>query len=59
MKMYDKAQTPYQRILTHPKILETTKETLTRLFESLDPFALRKEVDELVGEIQKRSRWHL
>lgn len=58
-KMYDTAQTPYERVLAHPKTPEKTKETLTRLFETLDPFKLRKEVDDLVREIQKRGRWHL
>ena len=28
-------------------------------FETLDPFKLREEVDVLVREIQKRSKWHL
>lgn len=58
-KVYDIAQTPYQRVLAHPKTPKETKETLTRLFETLDPFALRKEIDVLVHEIQKRGRWYL
>lgn len=58
-KIYDAAQTPYERVLAHPKTSRETKETLTRLFETLDPFALRKEVDELVTKIQKLSKWHL
>lgn len=58
-KVYDVAQTPYERVLAHQKTPEKTKETLTRLFETLDPFTLRKEIDALVHEIQKRGRWHL
>lgn len=58
-KVYDTAKTPYERVLAHPKTPEETKETLTRLFETLDPFTLRKEVSYLVHEIQKRGRWHL
>ena len=58
-KIYDIAQTPYERVLAHPKTSTETKETLTRLFETLDPFKLRKEIDHLVAEIQKRGRWHL
>jgi hypothetical protein len=58
-KVYDTAKTPYERILAHPKIHAGTKETLTQLFETLDPFALRKEVDDVVRKIQKLSRWHL
>ena len=56
--MYDVAQTPYERVLAHSKTPLKTKETLTRLFETLDPFNLRKEIDDLVREIQKRGRWH-
>jgi hypothetical protein len=58
-KVYDIAKTPYERVIAHPKILDKTKETLTRLFESLDPFTLRKEIDDLVRKIQKLSKWHL
>lgn len=58
-KVYDVAQTPYERVLAHPKTSRKTKEILTHLFEKLDPFTLRKEVDALVWEIQKRGRWHL
>ena len=58
-KVYDVAQTPYERVLAHPKVPKETKEALTRLFETLDPFKLRKEIDALVREIQKRGRWHL
>jgi len=57
-KVYDVAQTPYERVLAHPKIQETTKKTLMFLFESLDPFKLRKEIDDIVRKIQKLSKWH-
>jgi len=58
-KIYDIAKTPYERILAHPKISDAAKEKLTQLFETLDPFKLRKEIDALVTKIQKQSRWHL
>jgi hypothetical protein len=58
-KVYDVAQTPYERVLAHPKTSAQTKETLTRLFKTLDPFKLRKDIDALVHEIQKRGKWHL
>lgn len=56
-KRYDMAKTPHERALAHPAVSKETKETLTRLFEDLDPFKLRKEIDVLVREIQKRGRW--
>src|SRR3989344_5566416 len=58
-KIYDTAKTPFERVVAHSRIPETTKETLTRLFESLDPFQLRKEVNDLVRKIQKLTKWHL
>ena len=58
-KVYDVAKTPCERVLAHPKILPTTKEKLAFLFETLDPFKLRKEIDDLVRKIQKLAKWHL
>lgn len=59
VKKYDIAKTPYERVMLHEKTTQETKDTLTSLFNSLDPFLLRKEIDTLVREIQKRGRWHL
>lgn len=58
-KVYDTAKTPYERVLLHPSVPQENKEKLTVLFESLDPFKLRKEIDVLVREIQKLARWHM
>ena len=58
-KYYDIAQTPYERVVAHPAISKEKKEELKTLFESLDPFQLRKEIDDLVREIQRRGRWHM
>ena len=58
-KIYDVAKTPCERVLAHPNTSEETKKKLTLLFETLDPFKLRKEIDTLVREIQKLARWHL
>lgn len=58
-KRYDIAKTPYERVRDHPVVTKKSKEELECLFNSLDPFKLRKEIDSLVREIQKRGRWHL
>lgn len=58
-KVYDVAKTPYERVLAHHDTPRKTKDALTNLFESLDPFKLRKEIDILVMKIQKQSRWHV
>jgi hypothetical protein len=59
IKKYDIAKTPYERVMLHPKTTQKTRDTLTTLFNSLDPFLLRKEIDTLVREIQRRGRWHV
>jgi hypothetical protein len=33
-KIYDTAKTPYERVLAHPKIPDTTKDNLTTIFEN-------------------------
>lgn len=58
-KIYDIAQTPYDRVLAHPKISQKKKEEHQLLFDTLDPFKLRKEIDDLVRKIQRLSKWHL
>lgn len=58
-KVYDRAKTPYERVLAHPNISKDAKDKLTEIFEKLDPFFLRSEIDRLVFKIQKLSKWHL
>ena len=59
VKKYDVAKTPYERVILHLKTTQETRDELMILFDSLDPFLLRKEIDILVREIQKRGRWHM
>ena len=58
-KTDDIALTPYGRIMLHTKIPKKTKEMLTHLFNNLDPFALKQEIDVLIKKIQKDSKYHL
>ena len=58
-KIYDTAKTPCERVQAHSKIPQETKEKLQFLFQTLDPFKLREEIDNLVKEIQKLAKWHL
>lgn len=56
-RKYDKAQTPYQRVLTHPDIPEETKDKLKKEHEKLNPLVLKKEIERLrtkIFDIQKR-----
>jgi hypothetical protein len=45
-KKYDQAQTPYQRVLASQHASPTHKEQLSQLFLTLNPFALRRQLEE-------------
>ncbi len=45
-KRYDRAQTPSQRVLASPQVSEEVKRDLRVQFESLNPVALRRELDQ-------------
>ena len=47
-KRYDRAQTPYQRLLAHPGVLdEIDAELLAKQFRTINPAAARREVADL------------
>ncbi len=50
-KKYETPQTPYQRLLTSSHIPIETKEALKYLHESLDPFALKEQIDKQLKTI--------
>ncbi|HWA52512.1 MAG TPA: hypothetical protein VG895_05715 [Patescibacteria group bacterium] len=54
-KKYDSPQTPYQRVLQEPSILQEQKEKLTMVYQSLDPFSLRKSIKIKLNQILKFS----
>jgi hypothetical protein len=56
IRRLDKPQTPYRRVLALKDIDTRTKERLTKLFYTLDPFKLRREVTELVDELYRTCR---
>ena len=45
-KCYDKPKTPYQRLMMSDHISQEKKEQLKNTFESLNPFKLRKAIEE-------------
>ena len=53
VKRYDKPKTPYQRILESPDISEKTKQTLREMEQTLNPFELRKALEEKLKKIFK------
>ncbi len=53
MKRYDKPKTPYQRVLESPHVPEQTKQALRKLEKTLNPFELRKAMEEKLKKIFK------
>lgn len=53
IKTYDKAATPYQRIMDSPDIPIVTKARLTDLYVKLNPVVLRNSIDQKVAKLWK------
>lgn len=56
IKLYDTAQTPYQRVLSSEVIPITVKANLANAYIRLNPVQLRKEIDAKVAQLWKLSR---
>jgi transposase InsO family protein len=50
-KKYDKARTPYGRVLTSRAISKEVKRVLRRDYKELNPVALGRQIDRLVGRL--------
>jgi hypothetical protein len=57
-RTYEKAKTPYQRVLAHPKIEEKVKEKLRIEHEKLNPAVLLKEIERLRHTLYDVQRKH-
>lgn len=53
VKRYDKPKTPYQRVLESPEVSAETKRALREQFKTLNPFVLRKALEEKLKKIFK------
>jgi len=51
IKRYDNPKTPYQRVMDSPDISPSKKQELTILFQSLNPFQLRKAMEDKLKKI--------
>lgn len=45
-RKYDKARTPYQRLLESPEISENKKQELKNIYHSLNPAELKRQIDK-------------
>lgn len=57
-KIYDRAKTPYQRLMESGQISEEQKMKLRELYLSLNPVQLKKSIDEKVKIIRKLGGRH-
>jgi Integrase core domain len=53
-KRYDKAKTPYQRVLDAPEVADEAKERLRQLYSSLNPAELLRQI-----QVQQTALWKL
>ncbi|MFA7685117.1 MAG: hypothetical protein WCX84_09960, partial [Syntrophales bacterium] len=51
IKHHDLPKTPYQRIIESPYIPQQTKTDMTNYLENLNPFLLRKTIEEKLKKI--------
>ena len=47
-RVYDKPKTPYQRVIESKDIPEKIKQQLTKQYEQLNPFALKRAIDKKI-----------
>ena len=52
-RKYDKAKTPYQRILESENITEKKKEELIKIYESLNPAEIKRSLDKKIDILYK------
>lgn len=52
-RKYDKAKTPYQRIMEDPDISKETKQELSCIYESLNPAELKRAIDKKLDNLYK------
>lgn len=55
IKKYDKAKTPYQRVLESPYVPEDKKEALRRQYETLNPAELHRQIQRLQNLLYKTA----
>lgn len=56
-KKYDTAQTPYQRLLTHPEALDDIDaRMLAKRYQATNPVQLRREVTDLQGDLLNKVK---
>jgi hypothetical protein len=52
-RIYDKAKTPYQRLMDSPKVSQTKKQELQTIYLSLNPAELKRQIDKKLDMLYK------
>ena len=55
-KRYDRAQTPYQRLLAAGVLDEAQRQSLAELYHGLNPVTLRAQIDETLNVLWKLAQ---
>lgn len=55
-RRYDTPRTPYRRLMASPWVPAETKQELTRVYEGLNPVALRREITSLQGRLLRLAK---
>lgn len=53
LKHYDRARTPYQRVLDSPDVSESRKQQLRKQYKHLNPAQLRRQMNRILGELER------
>jgi hypothetical protein len=56
VKRHDTPKTPYHRLLEAKEISPKTKSQLENIFQTLNPFILRKTIDAKIAKIRHLAR---
>ena len=51
LRQFERPQTPYQRLLQSPQLSKPQKQTLRAQFQSLNPIALKKQIEQQLKEV--------
>ena len=55
-KTYDEAKTPYQRVLASPQVSEEVKDALRKLYLTLNPVALLRQIEKCQACLWKQAK---
>ena len=58
-KKYDTPKTPYQRVLESPFVSEQVKEELKRLYQTLNPVKLKRELVRIQNRLFQMVSWKM